>query len=93
VGIVGGELLLDLNFQEDSSAQVDMNVVATGSGKLAEVHAMGEENTYTREQHAKLLDVALMGIEKLVGIQQQLYDAKVSIGLWRKTENKEVCGQ
>ncbi len=92
VGIVGNEILLDLNFQEDSSAQVDMNVVATGSGRLAEVHAMGEEHTYAKEQHDKLLEMALAGIERLVSIQRQLYDAKTSIGLWKRTQLTEVEG-
>ncbi len=92
VGIVNNEILLDLNFYEDSAAQVDMNVVATGSGNLAEVHAMGEEHTYTREQHSKLLDMALTGIEQLVSIQKQLYEAKLSIGLWKKTTLREVHG-
>ncbi len=91
VGIVNNEILLDLNFQEDSAAQVDMNVVGTGSGHLSEVHAMGEEYSYTRQQHDKLLDMAMAGISKLVEIQKQLYDAKVSIGLWKRTNKVEVA--
>jgi len=66
VGIVKDQVLLDLNFEEDSSAQVDMNVVGTGSGKLSEVHTMGEEHTFTREELDKMLSYAQKGVSQLI---------------------------
>ena len=65
VGIVGGTPLLDLDYGEDSGADVDMNVVATGSGRLVEVQASAEGDTFPREDLDRLLDLALGGIERL----------------------------
>lgn len=49
VGMVEGNILLDLNFEEDSKAEVDINVVGTGSGRISEIQALGEEHSFTRE--------------------------------------------
>jgi len=70
VGIVKGEMLLDLTFQEDSSAEVDMNVVITGSGDLVEVQATGEEATFPEKKLLEMLEVARKGIAELVGIEK-----------------------
>jgi ribonuclease PH len=72
VGIVGGEPLLDLDYEEDSSADVDMNVVMRGDGRLIEVQATAERNAFSREQLAALLDLAAGGIEQLAAIQQEV---------------------
>ena len=69
VGIVGGEPLLDLDYREDSSADVDMNVVMRGDGRLIEVQATAERNPYTREELDTLIDLAAGGIETIFGIQ------------------------
>jgi ribonuclease PH len=69
VGIVGGAELLDLNYEEDSRAAVDMNVIMTGDGKLIEVQAAGEGQTFEREQLDRLLDLARIGIDQLVQAQ------------------------
>ncbi len=69
VGIVDGELLLDLDFEEDSEAEVDMNVVMTGSGKLVEVQATAEGAAFSREEFDQLLDLAAGGIEEIVSEQ------------------------
>jgi ribonuclease PH len=69
VGIVGGEALLDLDYQEDSSAETDMNVVMTGDGRLIEVQATAERNAYTREELDRLIDLAAGGIETIFEIQ------------------------
>ncbi len=70
VGIVEGRLLLDLAYEEDARADVDMNVVMTESGELIEAQATAEHNTFSRQQHAQLLDLAAKGIEELVAKQR-----------------------
>jgi ribonuclease PH len=65
VGIVGGELLLDLDYSEDSTADVDLNVVMTGDGRLVEVQATAERDPFTRAQLDELLDLARAGIEEI----------------------------
>jgi ribonuclease PH len=71
VGIVEGERLLDLDYEEDSSAEVDMNVVMTGSGAVVEVQATAERKTFSREDLAGLVDLAAAGIERLAEIQRE----------------------
>ena len=58
VGIVGGERLLDLDYEEDSSAEVDLNVVMTGDGRLVEVQATAERAPFARDDLDALLDLA-----------------------------------
>ena len=70
VGIVAGELLLDLAYDEDVRAEVDMNVVATGAGRFVEVQGTGEEGTFSPEELRILTDLALSGITRLTQIQQ-----------------------
>ncbi|SHK04053.1 RNAse PH [Anaerobranca californiensis DSM 14826] len=72
VGIVDGELILDLAFNEDSSAMVDMNVVMTGSGKYVEIQGTGEEAPFTKEQFLSLLELAEKGIKELIQIQKEV---------------------
>lgn len=70
VGIVGGEALLDLSYEEDSAAETDMNVVMTGDGRLVEVQATAERDPFSRELLDSLLDLAAGGIEELTAAQQ-----------------------
>ncbi len=72
VGIVNEQLLLDLVYEEDSRAQVDMNVVMTGSGQFVEVQASAEGRPYTADELQKLLDLAGGGIRELTKAQQEL---------------------
>jgi ribonuclease PH len=72
VGIVDEKLLLDLVYEEDSRAQVDMNVVMTGSGQFVEVQASAEGRPYTSDELQKLLDLAGGGIRELIKAQQEL---------------------
>jgi len=72
VGMVGGEPLLDLCYAEDARADVDMNVVATASGRLAEVQGTGEEATFSREELDSMIGLALVGIEEVSRIQQKV---------------------
>jgi len=69
VGIVGGEAVLDLDYEEDSSAETDMNVVMTGEGELVEVQATAERDPFSRELLDELLDLAASGIEVLSAAQ------------------------
>jgi ribonuclease PH len=71
VGIVRGEVVLDLPYEEDSVAEVDMNVVATGSGRFVEVQGTGEEGTFSPEQLAQMTALALQGIERLSDLQRR----------------------
>ncbi|HMI99028.1 MAG TPA: ribonuclease PH [Gaiellaceae bacterium] len=70
VGIVEGESLLDLDYVEDSSAEVDVNVVMAGDGRLIEVQATAERAPLDRDQLDELLDLAAAGIEE-IGLAQQ----------------------
>ncbi|MDW8097781.1 MAG: ribonuclease PH, partial [Aquificaceae bacterium] len=88
VGMVNGQLLLDLNFEEDSSAQVDMNVVATGSGALSEVQAMGEEHSFSREDFERMLTLGLEGVKQLIELQRAFFE--VQGGLFRRKGVKEA---
>ena len=65
VGIVDGEALLDLDYSEDSQAEVDMNVVMTGDGALVEVQATAEKTPFSRARLDELLELAAVGIEEL----------------------------
>ncbi|EPY07746.1 ribonuclease PH [Paenibacillus sp. E194] len=71
VGVIQGNTLLDLNYEEDSSAKVDMNVVMTGQGKFVEVQGTGEESPFTREELNELLASAEKGILELVEMQKE----------------------
>jgi ribonuclease PH len=72
VGIVGGEVLLDLDYAEDSNAEVDMNVVMTGGGKLVEVQATAEGRPFSRDELNGLIDVARPAIEHLLALQKSV---------------------
>jgi len=65
VGMVGGSALLDLDYEEDQAAEVDLNVVATLSGNLVEVQGTGERRSFTRGELDRMLDLALAGIAEL----------------------------
>jgi len=71
VGIVDGRVVLDLPYEEDSRAEVDMNVVATGSGRFVEVQGTGEGATFAPAQLAEMTALALRGVSQLVKAQEQ----------------------
>ena len=71
VGVVDGEALLDLDYSEDSSAEVDMNVVMTGEGSLVEVQATAEREPFSRERLDELLELAAVGIEQIAAAQEE----------------------
>lgn len=72
VGIVNGDLLLDLTYEEDSKAEVDMNIVMTQAGEFIEIQGTAERKTFNKEQVDKLLTLAKRGIEELIDIQRNL---------------------
>ena len=70
-GIVGGIALLDLDYPEDSHADVDLNLVGTSDGGIVEVQGTGERSTLSRAQLNELLDLGQAGIERLVRLQSE----------------------
>ncbi|MGI6486084.1 MAG: ribonuclease PH [Tepidanaerobacteraceae bacterium] len=72
VGIVEGEKMLDLCFEEDSKAQVDMNVVMTDKGQIVEVQGTGEAFPFTRKDMEDMIDLAQKGIFELIDIQKKV---------------------
>jgi len=75
VGVVNGVPLLDLKYDEDSRAEVDMNIVCTGDGRFIEVQGTAEGSPFTREQMDNLLELAAKGIAELVVRQRQAIHA------------------
>ncbi|MEE8604519.1 MAG: ribonuclease PH [Candidatus Aminicenantaceae bacterium] len=72
VGIVDEDLLLDLDYQEDSSAEVDMNVVKTDTGKIVEIQATAEKSPFTKKDFNALLSLADKGIKELFLVQKEI---------------------
>lgn len=71
VGIVGGKLLVDLDYLEDSSAEVDMNVVSTASGKLVEVQGTAEGAPFSREELSSMVDGAMKATRRILRAQAE----------------------
>ena len=71
VGIIDGQPLLDLCYQEDFAADVDTNVVMTGSGQFVEVQGTGEEATFSEEELSAMLGLARGGISELTALQRK----------------------
>ena len=78
VGLVDGEALLDLDYSEDSRAEVDVNVVMSGDGRLIEVQATAEGQRFSREQLDEMLDLAAAGIEQIMEAQRDAVEAPVA---------------
>lgn len=88
VGVSPGKgPILDLNYAEDSTADVDMNVIMTGIGEFVELQGTGEESTFSRKQLEELLQLAESGIKQLIDIQQSILgDSVKRIG---KKDNRD----
>lgn len=80
---------MDLNYVEDSKAEVDMNVVMTGSGEFVELQGTGEESTFSYGQLQDLLKVAQEGLMELFEIQQEVLGDKISNLIKQNREGKE----
>ena len=78
VGILGGTALLDLNYEEDSKADVDMNVVMTGGGEFIEIQGTAERKTFSQDQMNALLDFAKKGTSELIDLQRNLLKSILS---------------
>ncbi len=74
VGMVKGRLMSDLCYQEDSNADVDMNVVMDGNGNFIEVQGTGENGVFSRAQLDDMLDLAASSIDKLIVLQEEVLD-------------------
>ncbi|MGH7888751.1 MAG: ribonuclease PH [Candidatus Binatia bacterium] len=72
IGIVDGKILLDLCYEEDSKADVDMNFVMTGSGKFIEVQGTAEHAPFTRKQMERMAEIAQVGIKELMKAQKNV---------------------
>jgi len=85
VGVVNDQAYLDLKYEEDSSAKVDMNVVMTGTGKFVELQGTGEESPFTHSELDTLIKLAQQGIQQMVAEQQKALGeeltARISKGL------------
>ncbi|HBD63792.1 MAG TPA: ribonuclease PH [Clostridiales bacterium] len=78
VGIGKGEAILDLCYEEDSSADVDMNIVMTNKGEFVEIQGTGEEATFTRDELMNLISLASKGCEELYKLQREALGEKIS---------------
>jgi ribonuclease PH len=76
VGVVRGETLLDLDYSEDSQADIDMNVVETDQGQLVEVQASAEKTPFSRNDLEKLIRLADKGIKELINVQKDVLKKK-----------------
>ncbi len=74
IGLVDGELLLDLDYAEDSRAEIDMNVVADSHGRFIEVQGTGERTPFDRARLDSMLDLAISGTTRLIAIQRELLE-------------------
>ncbi len=72
MGVVDGNELLDLNYAEDSHAEVDMNLVATDTGEIVELQGTGEQTPFDRKRLNNLLDLGDLGIKQLIDLQNQV---------------------
>lgn len=77
VGIIGKETLLDLDYSEDSSAEVDMNVVMTGSGRFVEIQATAEGQPFSNDELAGLIELTRPAIQKLVAVQKSITEVEL----------------
>jgi ribonuclease PH len=80
IGMVGGKILLDLCYEEDSRAEVDMNYVMTGSGKFIEVQGTAESAPFTKRQMERMAEIAQQGIKELLKAQKKVISAAVARG-------------
>lgn len=76
MGLVDGDLLLDLDYSEDSHAGVDMNLVGTADGRIVEIQGTGEKTAFDRNQLSGLLDMGLPAIQELVELQRRVTNFK-----------------
>ena len=94
VGIVGGEPVLDLDYVEDSAAEVDLNAVRLGRGGFVEVQGTGEGGTFSRGQLQSLLDLAESGMDELGRLQRAALGGDWPFGAsWKIHVGRKPCGR
>ena len=76
VGVVNGRVVLDLDYVEDSSAEVDMNIVMTGTGEFVEVQGTAEHVPFGNDRLQEMLDLARQGIKRLTGFQRRILETR-----------------
>jgi ribonuclease PH len=78
VGVVHSRILLDLNYEEDSEAEVDMNLVMTSAGAFVEMQGAGEEATFTQNDVTALIELGKTGIGRLITFQRELLESAIA---------------
>ncbi len=76
VGIINGEVLLDVDYPEDSNADADANIVMTESGKILEFQATSEKMPFSRQEFLEILNMAEKGIKDIIQLQKEVFDVK-----------------
>jgi ribonuclease PH len=79
VGVVGGRTLLDLAYSEDSAAEVDLNVVATGDGRFVEIQGTAEQEPFSDNQLFEMLEIARLGIQEILELQRRTLAGRVDL--------------
>lgn len=79
VGVVGGRTLLDLAYSEDSDAEVDLNVVATGDGRFVEIQGTAEQEPFSDSQLFEMLEIARLGIQEILELQRRTLAGRVDL--------------
>lgn len=87
VGIIDGTPVLDLCYKEDSSAQVDLNLVMTEEGRIIEIQGTGEENPFTQQELDKLVGLGEKGIKELIKYQKEALGDKVELLNQKEDDN------
>src|SRR5690625_3217925 len=91
VGVLSdGEIVLDLNYEEDSTANVDMNVVMTGDGRFVEIQGTGEEMTFSYDELQKMLQLAREGMKQVFGKQEEALGHYASLIKTERSEERRV---
>jgi ribonuclease PH len=85
VGVIKGQVYLDLCYAEDAEAEVDMNVIMTEGGKIVEVQGAAEKEPFSKDIHTALLELAEEGIQTLIQKQKEIVEKYLP---WRKTLKK-----
>lgn len=91
VGRLKGRIILDLCYEEDSAAEVDMNIVMTGSGRFVEVQGTGEEASFTRQEMNDMIELAAQGIAQLVTCQKEVLGAAAA-GIGEEKQSETGAG-
>ncbi len=91
-GIVDDQLLLDLCYEEDSSAQVDLNCVMTGEGELVELQGTGEGRSFTLEEQQALVDLCIKGIKEVQAIQRAVLGGNHEVKLVLASKKPQAQG-